>query len=289
MHWFRSITAIVVALIISSNHASASNDPITMLVMDPLAAPLSCPCVEGYAQRDYTKLADYLSEKLDREVRIGFGGSLKKAQDQAGSFSADIIIGKDSVVRYDVDKLGIEVKPIARLSGRDGQLSQTGFIVVCQDDPAQSIADLKDYRIFFGPEDSDEKHLAVINLLESNGIARVNPSTDDISGTCSDGAGKVVELGPTAKTAAVISSYAAPLLEGCGTIQPDDLRVLGETKPVPFVTAFVSQQLDDTTQAKIQDALITIIVSKRELLQALESRTGFVSLDNAYLESVKKK
>ncbi|MBW3598872.1 MAG: hypothetical protein KY475_16560, partial [Planctomycetes bacterium] len=40
--------------------ASRAEAPLTMVVMDPLAAPLSCPCVEGYAQRKYEALAAHL-------------------------------------------------------------------------------------------------------------------------------------------------------------------------------------------------------------------------------------
>jgi len=29
-----------------------AGDGLTVVVMDPLALPLSCPCVKGYAQRD---------------------------------------------------------------------------------------------------------------------------------------------------------------------------------------------------------------------------------------------
>ena len=32
-------------------------EPLSLIVMDPLAAPLSCPCVAGYAQRKYEVLA----------------------------------------------------------------------------------------------------------------------------------------------------------------------------------------------------------------------------------------
>ena len=28
-------------------------EPLCLVVMDPLAAELACPCVAGYAQRDY--------------------------------------------------------------------------------------------------------------------------------------------------------------------------------------------------------------------------------------------
>ena len=45
---------------------------------------------------------------------------------------------------------------------------------------------------------------------------------------CSDGTCKIIEWGDSQKAAAVISSYAAPLLEGCGTIKKGDLRVVAK-------------------------------------------------------------
>ena len=47
-----------------------------MVVMDPLSKPLSCPCVEGYAQRDYEQLAAYLSERTGYRVTAAFSESL---------------------------------------------------------------------------------------------------------------------------------------------------------------------------------------------------------------------
>ena len=46
--------------------------PLQLVVMDPLSAPLSCPCVEGYAQRKYEALAKHLEGKLKREVKVTF-------------------------------------------------------------------------------------------------------------------------------------------------------------------------------------------------------------------------
>lgn len=36
--------------------ADQGHEPLCVVVMDPLASQLSCPCVEGYAQRDYAAL-----------------------------------------------------------------------------------------------------------------------------------------------------------------------------------------------------------------------------------------
>src|SRR5882762_11031343 len=68
-----------------------------MVVMDPLAAPLSCPCVQGYAQRDYEKLADYLTAELGRPVQVTFAESFEKALAKPSCKTIDIAIGKDSV------------------------------------------------------------------------------------------------------------------------------------------------------------------------------------------------
>jgi ABC-type phosphate/phosphonate transport system substrate-binding protein len=112
-------------------------------------------------------------------------------------------------------------------------------------------------------------------LLKKHGI----PPTDkpETCAACSDGATKILELGPQARTATVISSYAAPLLEGCGTVKKGDLKVIGTTADVPFVEAFVSEALPAAEQAKVQAAL-TKMGTDIELLQAMESLLGFVPL-----------
>ncbi len=46
---------------------AADDNQLTMVVMDPLALPLSCPCVQGYAQRNYDKLAETLEKELGRK------------------------------------------------------------------------------------------------------------------------------------------------------------------------------------------------------------------------------
>ena len=118
----------------------------------------------------------------------------------------------------------------------------TGLIVVPTADPAKSVADLKGYHLIFGPEECDEKYKAAMALLQENGVSI--PAKIETSPACSDGACQIldeVKKDANAHGAAVISSYAKPLLEGCGTVEKGSLRVVGETAPVPFVEAFVNQ------------------------------------------------
>ena len=112
-------------------------------------------------------------------------------------------------------------------------------------------------------------------LLKENGIEL--PTQPETSAACSAAAKQLVELDSSIPAAAVISSYAEPLLEGCGTIKKGELRVIGETKELPFVTAFVNQKLDKDLREKIGAALLDS-VSEPDLLVALESLDGFVEL-----------
>jgi ABC-type phosphate/phosphonate transport system substrate-binding protein len=254
-----------------------------MVVMDPLAAPLSCPCVEGYAQRDYEVLAEHLASALGRTVEVTFAESLETALQKSGR-PADIVIGKQSVVHSDAKKANLDLAPVCRLTDLKGSTTQFGMIVVRRDDPARSIEDLSGYTMFFGPAEAEEKHSAALQLLSEAGIS-ITEERQKISPACSDGACKVVDMGPKSKAAAVISSYAQPLLEGCGTIKKGDLRVLAETKPVPFVTLFAADTFDHDDLDELRAALSTVAVEPK-VLEALESLVGFLPIEDS---SPKKK
>jgi ABC-type phosphate/phosphonate transport system substrate-binding protein len=266
--------------------AVTTGNPLVVVVMDPLALPLSCPCVKGYAQRDYQKLADRLQASLKRQVKLVFNESLSVALRDQTEGKADLVIGKYSVVLADTAKNKLAATPLAMLTGKDGSTNQTGLIVVPSGDPAKTVADLRDFRIIFGPAECDEKSRAALALLKKHGIDP--PTKLETSAACSDGATLILDLRGKARAAAVISSYAKPLLEGCGTIQKGDLRVVGETEPVPFVAAFAvgsmaaserSQLLDALTQASL-DPLLRI---------ALETKSGFVAIDDKVAQAAKKK
>ena len=269
----------------SSASADEKDSPLTMVVMDPLAAPLSCPCVEGYAQRDYTVLAKHLAKYANRDVKVVFAESLPAALKKTRG-KADLVIGKQSVVRADAKSAKVQMTPVSQLTDQKGNTTQYGMIVVNKEDPAKSVGDLADYTIIFGPSEAEEKHSAAIQLLEAAGV-QIPLERQKIDDACSDGACKVIDLGPKAKTAAVISSYAQPLLEGCGTIKKGDLRVVGQTTPVPFVTVFFADSLAATVKVELAKGLADAAL-QLQVLQALESLAGFIPMPGAP-KLVKKK
>jgi ABC-type phosphate/phosphonate transport system substrate-binding protein len=271
--WLEIVAAMFASTALRMAEAAEKSGELVLVVMDPLALPLSCPCVKGYAQRKYEHLGVFLTQQLGRPVKVFWSESLEKAMKEKTDGRADIVIGKHSVVLSDAKRMSQTMTPLASLTGKDGKTTQTGLILVRTGDKAQSVDDLVGYRIFFGTPDCDEKLAAPAKLLKEHGVTI--PEKPETYPACSDSAAALLELPQDAKAAAVISSYAAPLLEGCGTIQKGDLRVVGESEPVPFVTAFANGRLADDERTAINKAL-TDAGARPELLIALETRAGFV-------------
>ena len=248
-------------------------DPFVVVVMDPLSKPLSCDCVKGYAQREYKILGKQLETALGRQVKVVWFESLAEAlKETAGK--ADLVVGKHSVVLADATSTEHALQPLARLTDKEGEVTQKGLIVVRRDDPAKSLASLKDYRVFFGPVEAEEKSSAPERALKHAGVS-LKGGRRERFGACSEAASALLELPESVKAAAVISSYAAPLLEGCETIKKGDLRVVGESEPVPFITAFVDQRMAAADRQRLQLALIEAGTDP-EFLIGMETLAGFL-------------
>ncbi|MCA9152253.1 MAG: PhnD/SsuA/transferrin family substrate-binding protein, partial [Planctomycetales bacterium] len=211
--WTIVVIGLYCAALPQAPAAETTAKSITMVVMDPLAKPLSCPCVQGYAQRDYQQLADALSERLGCQVKWVANESLTAAMKKQTGGQADLVIGKYSVIMFDAKRANVDLRPVATLTGKDGTTTMTGLVVVPTADPAESVADLSGVRLVFGTQECDEKHAAAITLLKKHGIQV--PDDLETSQACSEGAISILEEAAQGQRgAAVISSYARPLLEG---------------------------------------------------------------------------
>ena len=254
-----------------------AKDSLVMVVMDPMAAPLACDCVKGLAQRKYEKLAEYLEPQLKQKITVVWSESLVLAMKDKSDGRADIIIGKDSVVRSDAARGKLAVAPVASLTDMKGSTKQKGLFVVRASSPVSSLIDIENYQILFGPEECDEKWAAPRAALKELDIPFAASSKSCSS--CTVAAKELLEMSQGAKACAVISSYAEPLLEGCGTIKKGDLRVIGESAEVPFVTCFTNQSLPAEKRAALQAALLEM--KSAEMLTIMETKSGFVP----YVES----
>jgi ABC-type phosphate/phosphonate transport system substrate-binding protein len=266
------------AVAIASTLRAADEVPLVLVVTDPLAKENSCPCVAGYGQRDYTELAKALTAALGKPVQVHFAESLAGALTKKTAGKVDLIIGKDSMVRAQAAEQKLDVARLAALTGLTGETTQTGLIVVPSSDAAIAADQLKGYRVLFGSAAAEEKNAAAKALFKDLGVT-VTGDDKDIAASCSDCATKLVEFGKAGeKVAGVISSYALPILEGCGTIKKGDLKVVGKTDEVPFIVAFATGAVNAEMQKKVKAALLE--VAKNEALcKAIESKGGFVEID----------
>jgi outer membrane protein assembly factor BamB len=252
---------------------SDTGRPVVMVVSDPLAAELSCPCVAGYAQRDYDVLAEHVAGAIGRDVTVVYGDSIARA---AGGDAepADIVIGKRSVMAAEAIRAKRPLQPVAELTDLDGDVTQRGLVVVHGEDSARRLEDLRDHLVVLGPSDCEEKHAAARTLFAAHDITV--PETCAEEAGCTQAAERVLTVHREGgrPVAAVISSYATPLLEGCGTINKGELRVVAETAPVPFITAFVDVRLDAATRREIIAALRDV-ADEPAVRLAIESQAGF--------------
>ncbi|MEM9587775.1 MAG: PQQ-binding-like beta-propeller repeat protein [Planctomycetota bacterium] len=249
-----------------------ADSKITIIVMDPLSQPLSCDCVRGYAQRKYQVVADKVSEFTGRKVQIVWHQSLTEALKETDG-QADLVVGKHSVVVADANSAGLKLQPVASLTGKDGGTTQHGLVVVRSDDPATELESLSGYDILFGPKEAEEKSRAVRRSLLAAGVDV--PTDVRRFGACSEAATALLAMPNDKQAAAVISSYAKPLLEGCGSIHKGELRVVGRSQPVPFITAFLNQSLSEELAESLNIALLTAGMDPR-FREQMETLSGFV-------------
>jgi ABC-type phosphate/phosphonate transport system substrate-binding protein len=242
---------------------------LIVLVLDPLALQNACPCVKGYAQRDYDALGLYLKKRLHRRVGIAFGASLK-ASIAALPRMPDLIVAKQSVVEAYGSERKAKLDRIAMLTGADGRTTQQGLFIVRSDDPAKRLADLKGRKILYGPKDESEKSAAALTAMLHTNLEA--PEEIETRPNCNIAALAVVDR---EADAAIISGYALPLLSGCGTVRKGDLKVIGKTAPVPFVAVYVSDRVTPDLRRDLRRTLLAVRTDKA-LKSKMESRDGFV-------------
>ena len=247
----------------------AEEPPVRVVVMDPLAVPLSCSCVDGVGQRRYDQLAAHLEQTTGRSFKLTFEESLDLALRRIRS-EPDFIIGKDAMVRFDAHRLKLSVSPLADLTDREGRTTQRGVFLVRTDDPARRLGDLSGRAVMLGPAEEAETHQAAKAMLQKARLAK--PPRLDSAGAIDSGA---LALSDGEVDAAVVPDYLPPLLVGCGKVEAGAVRVLATTPPVPGVRLFRTGTTDEALARRVA-AEVTALTKRRDLLIALESARGFV-------------
>jgi outer membrane protein assembly factor BamB len=257
---------------------AAMQKPIVLVAMDPLAKELACACVRGYAQRDYHLLAAHLGKQIGQRVVVKFSDDLTNSIAELDPGQEAIVVAKCSVVEHDAAGAGFKYRALCRLTDKEGSTMLTGYFVAKASDPATKLEDVAGRRVLFGSANADEKYSAALEAMKTAGVPA--PKVIETRAACSDAAMDVVDSSERPPPVGLISSYALPLLHGCGTIKKGDLKVIGQTGTVPFVTVFCSASMSAETQQKIMEALLAI-TKNRKLMKAMETKHGFVPCDGS--------
>ncbi|MBN1509911.1 MAG: PQQ-binding-like beta-propeller repeat protein [Sedimentisphaerales bacterium] len=246
-------------------------EPLRVVVTDPLSSALRGTDTGDLARRDYSVLAAYLRGRIRRSVQVSYTQHLPDVL-RSQSDPVDLIIGKASAVQLQAAMANLSIRPLLRLTDREGRSDVAGLFVVRVDDLARTMKDLADYTILLGPACDEERHSAALAALANHGVTVVPPL--QIVTSCTTAAMTVAE---GQAGAAVISAYAEPLVDGCDGVERGTLRVIGRTAPVPFITVFATTRVAPNVERDIMDALLSVN-NDPQLLGALDSKTGFVGL-----------
>jgi outer membrane protein assembly factor BamB len=250
-------------------------EPVLLVVMDPLAKELACACVKGYGQRDYRKVAARLEKALTQRVSVEFSDDLAETLEREKPAREVIVVGDQSLVAHGAKKAGLKCHPVCELSDKEGNTTLAGLFVARSDDSVKELKDVGGRKVLFGLAEADEKFGASLAALRNAGVEV--PEKPERRGSYSDAALDMLDSSMSPPPVAVIPGYALPLLEGCGSVKPGSLRVIGKTKPVPFITVFVGDNVGAEKEEKILRSLEGI-KGDGKLLKAMETRDGFRAL-----------
>jgi outer membrane protein assembly factor BamB len=251
-------------------------EPIVLVVMDPLAKELACACVEGFGQRDYRKLAAYLQAGLKRDVVVEFSDDLAETLAIVGQGREVIVVGDRSLVTHGAQRAQLRARPVCELSGMDGSTTDTAVFVARGNDAAKELKDIGGRKVLVALAEADAKHAATLTALR--GADLKPPAEPQRRPPGTEAALDVLDSTASPPPVAVMPSYVLRLLEGCGSINKGDLKVIGSTSAVPFITVFLSDSMAADTQAAIRDSLLSI-KNDPQLLKQMESRDGFKPVD----------
>ncbi len=120
--------------------------------------------------------------------------------------------------------------------------------------------------------DTEANQQALAEALRAAGLK--TPGKQEKRGQYSDAVLDVLDSTAATLPVAVIPNYALRLLQGCGSVKPGELKVIGNTQPVPFITVFLSESIAKEQEQKILKSLLTL-KDDAVLLKAMESREGF--------------
>jgi ABC-type phosphate/phosphonate transport system substrate-binding protein len=258
--------------------ARAPTPVLTVGVCDPLCKDTASPCIQGSAKRDYRGFARAVRERADVQLDLKYFGFDEQLVQAVQKGEVNAVIAKTWTAL--VATKGRVWEQLADIPRQDGVDEVSGVFITRTDSPLSTIQGLDGKTIVMGPDLAYEKSHAARRALADAGV---KPGTVRILEPCVSVASAVFEK---QADAGVVSSYVVDFggLRLVG--DPKDFKVIGKTKPVPFITLAVSAEVDPGVREKLQCALLEM--SGREVPEGLYT-SGLVKVKPWTPEELEKK
>ncbi len=241
---------------------------ISVGVNDVYCKQTACSCVHDIANREYADFAELLKKRAGIELDLHYFIEPYDLQKAFAAGELDAFLCKPWPLVRQKDGRGKQLERIADLQDPDRNPYLWGIVIVPKDSPVQSLSDLKGLRIATGREDAFEKHQGVQALLAEVGVA---PAQVVEKASCIE----CLDLLLSGKVdAAAVSNYALSADCGVDIADPDDFRIVAETRKIPLTSFMVdTSRVSAGDASRLKEALISLSASD---LPASMREGGFV-------------
>lgn len=182
------------------------------------------------------------------------------------------------------------VRTLCLAEDRQGRSARSALLVVPSESSIQSVHDLRDRVVAFGPAEDGVTHYGALQYLRSNGLRPKDLKLDllPLPGSLrhyADGRGVAEAVGSGAADAGFIdeADWEALADPGEGSAR-DRLRVVGQTPPLPIKLLIAAPRLDDETAARVRSFALQVGTTRPEVLAGLPV-SGYRAPDDALVQA----
>ncbi|MBM4776077.1 MAG: phosphate/phosphite/phosphonate ABC transporter substrate-binding protein [Archangiaceae bacterium] len=236
-------------------------------------------------EKAYAKLDEYLSRQLGVPVELMIGESYDDVVSRTGANDFDAVMLSPYTYALAMEKQRLPC--LVQMIG-DGSATAAGYIVVRDDSPIRSIADLPGARFGFVDRASTSGYVYAIKVLRDNGIdphkhlgsMEFLGNHEAVLQALLDGR---IDAGATYQ-----GSLTA--LRRSKDIDPLSFRIIAKTERTPRDILCVRADLPEVVRAELQRLLLVLTVRDRlgrEILSPM-SVNGFQPPDDAAYDGVRK-
>ncbi len=232
----------------------------------------------------FSPIADELGKSLKRSVRVLSDWDVNSIKVHLRSQKDYCQLLYLSPVEFCQINKNVALKVIAIKQNQLGKTSETGFIVVPKNSPIKNVAELKGKRFVFGTYGDAYRFYNVLALFKESNLPTallkdVSYSEDSVAAV------RRILLG-WADAGVVTKSWWQTTTDRTldfSKLLKDELRIIGETKPVPEYVWAVTNSVSDDQRAKIVTVIAKSLSGKPNILAGFKAK-GFLPADNKVIE-----